>query len=435
MSVPRARTASTVVVGGGPAGLMAAETLARSGCSVTIFDAMPSVGRKFLLAGRGGLNLTHSEPLEILLARYGTDVDFLQAAIMSFGPNELREWSASLGETTFVGSSGRVFPASLRATPLLRAWLRRLDELGVERRPRYRWQGWVPDSPTALMFADPDDQVISVHADATIFALGGASWPRTGSNGNWVEIFQHAGIDVTPLRPANCGFTVNWSQPFRATFAGAPVKNIAMSFGGVTIRGEAMISDDGIEGGATYALSRAIRGAIERDATNRDTTNRDATDRDATEVQVGERAEPLTISIDLLPDLDVDEVITRVERRRPKESSSTLLRRLGLPPVSVGLIRESAENHIPSDPSDLARLIKAVHIRLVSTGAIERAISTAGGIRKDQIDSTFMLHRRPGTFVAGEMLDWEAPTGGYLLQATMSTARAAAQGAIAWLNR
>ncbi len=386
-------TDTAAVVGGGPAGLMAAEVLATAGVAVTVHERMPSVGRKLLLAGRGGLNLTHSEPLDAFLARYGPARPRLEAAIRAFGPTELRAWCAGLGEAPFVGSSGRVFPAGFRATPLLRAWLRRLDGLGVERRVRHAWTGF-------------DDA--SVTADVLVLALGGASWPRVGSDGGWVGALTSAGISVAPLRPANCGFVVAWSDVFRDRFAGSPLKNVRIRHGDAVGRGDAMITRAGIEGGAVYAISSRLRDAIDEGG-------------------------PTGVVIDLRPDLTVEELTVRIARGRAGDSTSNVLRRAGLAPAAIGVLREASGNE-RLEPAALAALTKAAPLRLEAPFPVARAISTAGGIALDEVDDRFMLWRRPGTFVAGEMLDWEAPTGGYLLQATFSTAVAAATGALDWLS-
>jgi hypothetical protein len=384
-----------VVVGGGPGGLIAAEVLATAGVVVTVLEQMASPGRKLLLAGRGGLNLTHTEPLDAFLDRYGSARSRLAAAIEAFGPDDLRAWAAGLGEEPFVGSSGRVFPASLRATRLLRAWLRRLDDLGVDVRTRHRWDGWT--------------DALTSSADVTVLALGGASWPRSGSDGSWVATFEDEGIAVAPLRPANVAFAAHWSEPFRERFAGAPLKNVVLSHRGTSVRGEALVSDRGLEGGAVYALSASLRDAIDGDGS-------------------------ATLVADLQPDRSEADIEGRLSRVREKESTSNALRRIGLSPLAIALVRESCRNRMPADRGVLARLVKAVPIELVATSSIDRAISTAGGVELDEVDETFMLRRRPGTFVAGEMLDWEAPTGGYLLQATFSTGVAAANGALAWLR-
>jgi uncharacterized flavoprotein (TIGR03862 family) len=403
--------AQIAVVGAGPAGLMAAEVLARGGARVTLYERMPSAGRKFLLAGRGGLNLTHSEELERLLDRYGAARPRLRAAIEAFPPSALRAWCEGLGQTTFVGSSGRVFPQAFKTSPLLRAWLRRLDAAGVEFKPRYLWVGW--DDNGALIFDGPQGRVM-VHADATVLALGGASWPRLGSDGGWVDAVTKAGIKVTPLLPANCGFIADWSDVFQNRFEGQPLKRVELSFAGRSVRGEAIITRSGLEGGAVYALSAPLREAI---------------------ASAGEAV----VRIDLRPDIAAAALEKRLSAPRGKQSFSTFLRKtLALAPAAVGLLHEAtiASRERPSTmaPAALAALIKAVPVRLSGVAPLTSAISTAGGIAFEEIDECFMLRRRPGVFVAGEMLDWEAPTGGYLLQASFSTGAAAAHGALAWLG-
>jgi uncharacterized flavoprotein (TIGR03862 family) len=409
--------ARVAVIGGGPAGLMAAEVLAGGGARVTIYERMPSAGRKFLLAGRGGLNLTHSEPTERLLERYGTAAPRLRAAIAAFSPTDLRAWCEGLGQITFVGSSGRVFPQALKASPLLRAWLRRLAAMGVEFEPRHCWVGW--DADGALIFDAPQGRV-SVRADATVLALGGASWPRLGSDGGWADVVAKAGIKVTPLMAANCGFIATWSDVFVTRFEGHPLKRVALSFAGHTARGEALVTRGGLEGGAVYTLSPPLRDAI---------------------AAHGEAV----IDIDLRPDISAAALAQRLEAPRGKQSLATFLRKtLALAPVAIGLLHEvtmasperpSAPERLSAmTPAALAALIKTVPVRLCAVAPLANAISTAGGIAFDEIDARFMLRRRPGVFVAGEMLDWEAPTGGYLLQASFSTAAAAARGVLAWLG-
>jgi uncharacterized flavoprotein (TIGR03862 family) len=395
------------VVGAGPAGLIAAEVLAHGGARVTVFDRMPAAGRKFLLAGRGGLNLTHSEPLDAFLARYGAAAPHLREAIEAFPPAKLRAWCEELGQETFVGSSGRVFPKRLKASPLLRAWLRRLDSLGVVLKPRHRWTGW--DGDGALTFETPAGVVIE-RADTVVLALGGASWPKLGSDGSWAEIMAGAGINVAPLRPANARVLVNWSDVFRDRFEGEPLKRIALTLAGQTVRGEALVTRAGLEGGAIYALSGAIRNAID----------------------TGTAA----LHIDLRPDLTVEALTKKVGAARGRQSLSTFLRKAAsLAPVAIGLLQESQAGKLSTLPPDaMAELIKAVPVRLTGVADIAKAISTAGGIVFDAIDARFMLRKRPGTFVAGEMLDWEAPTGGYLLQACFATGVAAGQGALAYLR-
>ena len=396
--------AHVVVVGAGPAGLMAAERLAPT-CRVTVVDHMASAGRKLLVAGRGGLNLTHTEPLDRFLDRYGPARALLEPAVRAFTPGDLRDWSAGLGQPTFVGTSDRVFPESFRATALLAAWLEQLEQLGVQLRFGLRWTGWGGTGP---VFATPDGPTTEIAADATVLALGGGSWARTGSDGTWVDTFAAAGIEVAPLRPSNCGFTVAWTPYFVERHAGDPLKNVQLSFGDRTARGEAMLTDDGIEGNAVYALSAALRDSLDA-------------------------GESTVLVVDLRPDLTVEALTDRLAARRPKESTSKWLRRAaGLPPVAVSLLRE-AQPDLPDDPAAMAALVRACPVALTGVQPVDRAISTAGGIAFAEVDDQFMLRARPGTFVAGEMLDWEAPTGGYLLQATFSTAVAAADGVRRWL--
>jgi hypothetical protein len=406
----RTTPARIAVIGGGPAGLMAAEVAARGGAAVTVYERMPTVGRKFLLAGRGGLNLTHSEDLAGFLARYGAAEPMLRAAIESFPPSALRAWVEALGQETFVGSSGRVFPKAMKTSPLLRAWLRRLAADGVAFKLRHRWIGW--DRQGRLLFATSDGEQ-AIDADAAILALGGASWPHLGSDGAWVDAFSGAGIGVTPLRPANSGFLVDWSDIFRSRFAGQPLKRVELAFGGRQVRGEAVVTRTGLEGGGIYAISAALREAI---------------------AASGEAL----LHIDLRPDVPHADVEAQLARPRAKQSTSNFLRKsVRLPPVAIGLLQEAAmassQRLAAMPPSALAGLIKAVPVRLTGVAPIDRAISTAGGVAFDAIDESFMLRRRPGVFVAGEMLDWEAPTGGYLLQACFATGAAAARGALAWL--
>ena len=401
----RRETGPCVVVGAGPAGLMAAERLARAGHSVVVHEASASPARKFLLAGRGGLNLTHSEPIGAFLARYGSAGERLRAAIEAFPPQALRDWAAGLGEETFVGTSGRVFPKSFKSTPLLRAWLRRLGDLGVELKPRSRFVGFAADG--ALRFAGASEEE-SVKPGAVVFALGGASWPRLGSDGGWVEAFEAAGLSVAPLKPANCGFVVDWSARIRRDFAGAPLKNVALSCGGAAVRGEAAVTEAGVEGGAIYALSGLLRETIAAEGS-------------------------AALAIDFKPDVAESALAARLSRK-PGQSVSTLLRKkAGLAPVAVALMREAGP--LPDDPAALARRVKLCALRLVAAAPLARAISTAGGVKWSEIDVDFMLIRRPGLLVAGEMIDWEAPTGGYLLQAAFATGAAAGRAAARWLGR
>jgi uncharacterized flavoprotein (TIGR03862 family) len=401
---------SAAVIGAGPAGLMAAEMLAQGGAEVTVFDAMPSAGRKFLMAGRGGLNLTHSEPLPRFLARYREAMPRLKAALEAFSPQALRDWSAALGQETFVGSSGRVFPKAFKASPLLRAWLRRLDAGGVQFAFRHRWSGW--DDDGRLLVQTPDGER-AIETRATVLALGGASWPRLGSDGSWVNVLAARGVTISPLRPANCGFTVAWSDIFRDRFEGQPLKSIALSLGPHTVRGEAIMTRSGIEGGAIYALSAELREAILRDGN-------------------------ATLIVALRPDLGIDALTAKLSLPKGKQSVSNFLRKaLNLSPVAIGLLQEAAKASAvalaSSPPAELAYLINAVPIPLTGIAPIARAISTAGGIAFDEFDDNFMLRGVPGVFAAGEMLDWEAPTGGYLLQASFASGVAAGKGALRWL--
>jgi uncharacterized flavoprotein (TIGR03862 family) len=391
---------------------MAAEVLAQGGARVTVYDAMPSAGRKFLMAGRGGLNLTHSEPLPEFLARYREAMPHLRAAIEAFPPDALRNWSAALGQLTFVGSSGRVFPKAFKASPLLRAWLRRLDAAGVQFAFRHRWSGW--DEQGRLQFQAPDG-TLAVAASATVLALGGASWPRLGSDGAWVDRLAAKGVAVSRLRPANSGFIIAWSDVFRDRFEGQPLKGVALTIGAHTVRGEAMITRSGIEGGAIYALSAELREAV---------------------LGLGQA----TLTIALRPDLDKTALTTRLSGTRGKQSLANFLRKAAqLSPVGIGLMQEvaiaSGRPLTSLSPADLAQLINRIPVRLTGVAPIDRAISTAGGLTFDELDEHFMIRKLPGVFAAGEMLDWEAPTGGYLLQASFATGAAAGRGVLKWLRR
>jgi hypothetical protein len=399
------------VIGAGPAGLMAAEVLAEAGAGVTVFDAMPSAGRKLLMAGRGGLNLTHSEALPQFLARYREAAPTLEAAITAFPPMALQEWSEALGQPTFVGTSGRVFPQAFKASPLLRAWLRRLDSMGVRFAFRQRWHGW--DADGRLLFQTPQGER-AIEARTTVLALGGASWPRLGSDGSWAKALAAKGVAISPLRPANSGFMVAWSDVFRNRFEGQPLKGAAWSFGALTIRGEAIVSRSGLEGGAIYALSADLREAI-------------AGSGDA------------ILHVALRPDLKTKDLAVRLSVPRGKQSLSNFLRKAAqLSPVATGLLQEVAITSGMSlsslAPEKLATLINAVPIKLTGTAPIARAISSAGGIALGELDANYMIHRLPGVFAAGEMLDWEAPTGGYLLQACFATGAVAGRGALKWLG-
>ena len=389
---------TVLVVGGGPAGLMAAETAARRGAAVILAERMPSVGRKLLLAGRSGLNLTHAEPFEAVLARYGDAAPALRAALEGFSPDRLRAWAAELGQETVVGSSGRVFPLAWKASPLLRAWLARLVELGVAIRTRHRWTGLEADG--AFRFEGPDGPV-RIEADAAVLALGGASWPRLGSDGGWVPLLRDSGFAVTSLRPANVALRIAWSDPVRTRFAGEPLKRVALAFDTVASRGDAVVTEIGLEGGAVYPVSAALGLAAARDGEAR-------------------------LLVDLRPDLDREALAARLARRRPGESTATLLRRAGFAAVAGAVAREPGP--LPADPAELADRLKRVPLRVIGTDDAARAISSAGGLRLSELDGP-ALRRRPGLFAAGEMLDWDAPTGGYLLQACFATGHAAGEAA------
>ena len=382
---------------------MAAEVLSAAGIAVTIYDRMPSVGRKFLMAGRGGLNLTHSEPLQAFLGRYGAAQASLAPLVAAFTPADLVAWAEGLGQATHVGSSGRVFPHLHKASPLLRAWLNRLQAQGVAVLVRHEWLGW--DEQGALRFATPQGEITS-SPDATVLAMGGASWPKLGSTGAWADVLTRAGLTVTPLRPANMGFDAAWSELFRDRFHGQPLKNIGVSFAGRTARGDAMVTRAGIEGGAIYALSAPLRDAIAATGS-------------------------AVLEIDLRPDQTVGQLTARLAVPRGGQSMTNYLRKAGrLSPVEINLLREAHGVDLALTAGGLARAIKAAPIKLTGVRPLDRAISTAGGVALSEVDAALMLKTRPGVFVAGEMLDWEAPTGGYLLQACFATGAAAAKGVL-----
>ena len=390
------------IIGAGPSGLMAAETLGWAGVRVVVHDRMPSVGRKLLMAGRGGLNLTHTEPQETFLSRYADAQGPVSDWLDAFSPDDLRAWAQGLGQPTFVGSSGRVFPKTMKASPLLRAWLARLDGLGVEVRTRSRWIGW---RDGALVFDTPKGERIE-HPAATVLAMGGASWPRLGSDGAWVPLLEAEGVDISPLVPANAGFDVGWSDILIERFAGAVLKPATLTVGERTVKGELVVTRYGVEGGAIYALSAALRETIAAEGS-------------------------ATLVVDLRPDLTEEALAERLGRPRGKESMSNHLRKAaGLSPVAVALLREIGD--IPPGAPKLAKRIKAVRLKLTGIQGLERAISTAGGVCFDGLDQSLMLAARPGVFLAGEMVDWEAPTGGYLLQANLASGVVAARGVLDW---
>jgi uncharacterized flavoprotein (TIGR03862 family) len=405
MSLP---TPQSAILGAGPAGLMAAEILAREGCRVTIYDQMPSPARKLLIAGRGGLNLTHSEPLAQFLTRYGASAEWLAPSIHAFPPEALRAWCEGLGEETFVGSSGRVFPRSMKAAPLLRAWLRRLETLGVVYAPRHQWQGW---ESGALRFAHAGE-ARWITPDATLLALGGASWPRLGSDGKWTAFLTAAGVELAPLTPSNMGCVVAWSDYFRNRFAGTPLKPVAITHAGVTRQGEAVITARGLEGGVIYACSAALRDAVAATGYAR-------------------------VTLDLRPAMTEEALRQKLGDGRGSKSLSSYLKSAGFSPLAVALLHEviAPARLKQASTAELASWLKVMPLSVTATEGITRAISSAGGIRREALTDGFMLRNMPGVFAAGEMLDWEAPTGGYLLQACFSTAVAAAKNMLHYLSR
>jgi len=403
---------AVAIVGGGPAGLMAAEVLSAAGVAVDLYDGMPSVGRKFLLAGKGGLNLTHSEPFEPFSTRYAEAAGWLRPLLQRFGAQAVRDFAATLGIDTFVGSSGRVFPADMKAAPMLRAWLHRLRGRGVRLHMRHRWTGWTDDG--ALRFDTPQGAVVQ-RAAATVLALGGASWRRLGSDGAWVPLLAARGVAVAPLQPSNCGFDVDWSEHLATRHAGAPMKSVAMSWmqpdgQRVEQRGEFVITATGVEGSLVYAASAALRERITRDS-------------------------QATFTVDLLPARDLAWVTQELAHPRGTRSLATHLKtRLKLDGVKAALLWEGVDRRAMDDPAQLAARIKALPITVKRPRPIDEAISSAGGVRRDALDEGLMLKALPGVFCAGEMLDWEAPTGGYLLTACLATGHAAGEGVLAWLR-
>lgn len=432
-------SARVAVIGGGPAGLMAAEALAARGLQVDVYDAMPSVGRKFLMAGKGGMNITHSEALEPFLDRYGARRDRIAPLLDAFGPDALRTWLDGLGIETFVGSSGRVFPTDMKAAPMLRAWLHRLREAGVRFFMRHKWTGWetmadgnvdaaadgaeLPSASAAgkarahahaLRFSTPDGERL-VSYDAVVFALGGASWPRLGSDAAWVPLMTSRDVPVAPLRPANCGFDADWSPYLRDRFAGQPIKPVAITLTDVdgkvhNRQGEILLTETGLEGSLIYALSAAIRERILADSA-------------------------ITIALDLAPGLTLERVVAEVTRPRGSRSMASHLHgRIGIGGVKLALLHEILPKEAFADANGLAHAIKALPVRLTRARPVEEAISTAGGIRFDALDAGLMIHRLPGVFCAGEMLDWEAPTGGYLLTACFASGLVAGRAAAAYVE-
>ena len=399
--------ARVAIIGGGPAGLMAAEQMAAvDGLKVDIFDAMPSFGRKFLMAGKGGMNITHSEPMSVFVGRYGTRQTVIAPLLEAFGPQQLREWIGGLGIATFVGSSGRVFPSEMKAAPLLRAWLHRLRGAGAQFHVRHRWLGWAADG--ALRFATPAGEKLLAF-DAVILALGGGSWARLGSDGAWVPLLAARGVELAPLKPANCGFDVAWSLHFSERFAGQPVKPVVASVAGRRQQGEFNITAGGIEGGLVYALSAPLRDAL------------------ATEGRA-------VLHLDLAPGRTLARLAADLAHPRGRDSlANHLRRRAGIEGVKAGLVRELLPPETLTAAAQLAAAIKHLPLPVTAARPIDEAISTAGGVAFEALDERLMLRALPGVFCAGEMLDWEAPTGGYLLTACFATGRAAGLGACAWL--
>jgi uncharacterized flavoprotein (TIGR03862 family) len=402
------------VIGGGPAGLMAAEVLSEQGLQVDVYDAMPSAGRKFLLAGKGGLNISHSEPKDRFLSRYGTRQNQLKPMLEAFGPEALTDWVHGLGVKTFTGTSGRIFPAEMKAAPLLRAWLHRLRSSGVNFYMKHQWLGWCDGDYSQLRFLTADGER-HIRTDAVVLALGGGSWPKFGSTGAWVPVLLQQGVQVAPLQPANCGFDVNWSEYFRHHFAGEPLKSVVISFtdrhgAAVSRKGELVITANGVEGSVIYAMSAFLRDEIAASGT-------------------------VDIHIDLVPDQNLQALIDSVSLPRGKLSMANHLRkRIGIYGVKAGCLREIASKTDFDDPARLCSLIKMLPVRLVAARPIDEAISSAGGVIFDALDDQLMIRAMPGVFCAGEMLDWEAPTGGYLLTACFASGRSAGYGVEAWLR-
>lgn len=400
-------TKSIAIIGGGPSGLIAAETLCQSGVKIDLYDSMPSLGRKFLMAGKSGLNITHSEPYETFITRYGNKQPEMAAHLVHFKPDDLIAWAKGLNVETFIGTSGRVFPKEMKASPLLRAWLQRLQANGVTFHLRHRWIGWQDHQ---LAFETPNG-LVTIKPDATILALGGASWPKLGSRGDWVPYLEKAGIHIKPFRPANCGFIVHWSTHFSDKFHGHPVKSVIASFADFKQQGEFVITKTGIEGSLIYSASAKLRDALETTGS-------------------------AVLTLDLMPGTTKDALINALSRPRGSQSMSSHIKKtIGLHGVKVGLLYEFTPKADMADIEKLADAIKAIHIPVSAPNSLASAISSAGGICFDELNADLMLRKMPGIFCAGEMLDWEAPTGGYLLNACFATGRTAGKGALRWLQR
>ena len=397
-----------MIIGGGPAGLMAAEVLLKSGLQVSLYEAKSSPGRKFLVAGKGGLNLTHSEPYEDILSRYGERSPQIKPILDAFGPNEIRQWAHGLGSETYIGSSGRVFPKEMNAAPLLKAWLEKLEASGLQIYPRHKWMGWEKNG--SLLFETPDGD-IKLQANAVILALGGGSRPELGSDGRWIPYLEEHQVEIAPLKPANCGFDVQWTPHFRDKFQGKPVKTVAITFKGQRKVGEFIITENGVEGSLIYAISAQVRDEIEGSG-------------------------QAILELDLTPDWTEAKVTEKLSRPRGSHSFSKYLKRtLNISGVKSGLLWEFVDKDTFSDPARLASAIKSLPIPLISPRPLEEAISSAGGVTFESVDEHLMLRNLPGVFCAGEMLDWEAPTGGYLLTACFASGYSAGLGVLNWLER
>ncbi len=398
---------TAAIIGGGPAGLMAAEVISKHGVRVDVFDSMPSLGRKFQMAGKSGLNITHSEPFEQFVSRYGKRRVQIEPLLKKFGPEELRQWVRGFGIETFVGTSGRVFPVGMKASPLLRAWIRRLSALGVTFHLRHKWTGFLPDK--SLRFETPDGEVF-VQADAVVLALGGGSWRRLGSDAAWVSWLRQAGVEVEAFRPSNCGFDVEWSPHFREKFDGYPIKSAILSFGSFRQQGEFIITKEGVEGSLIYAASALLRDEIEANG-------------------------KAIISLDMTPDRSEEWLVEKISKPRGSRTmSSHLEKTVGIKGVKAGLLYEFVSKEDFADTERLAHAIKHLPIPLVATRPLDEAISSAGGVTFESLDEHLMLRALPGVFCAGEMLDWEAPTGGYLITACMAGGYAAGMGVLRWLS-
>jgi uncharacterized flavoprotein (TIGR03862 family) len=398
---------SVVIIGGGPAGLMAAERISAHGANVELYDSMPSLGRKFLMAGKSGLNITHAEPFEQFFSRYGKRQAQIEPMLKRFGPDQLRQWVHGLGIETFVGTSGRIFPVGMKASPLLRAWLKRLSNSSVTFHLRHKWKGWRPDR--SLLFDAPDGEK-AIKADAVVLALGGGSWSRLGSDGAWVPWLEGFGVRVAPLKPSNCGFDVAWTPHFHERFDGHPLKSVVLSFGSFRQQGEFIVTKEGVEGSLVYAASAVLRDEIEASGS-------------------------AVMALDLAPDRSYEWLVERLSKPRGSRTiASHLEKTIGIKDVKAGLLREFVSKDDFMNPERLAHFIKNLTVPLVAPRPLDEAISSAGGVTFESLDKHLMLRSMPGVFCAGEMLDWEAPTGGYLLTACFASGYSAGEGVLKWLE-